>query len=514
MAGYFKKRLIPWTSQPQYPVPVDTSGRLFDPGKVSAIITPGAGSHLIDALSGKRYTQSANVSNWITKEGKGVAWTPAAESYIEIAADADDVLDTVNCTMIIATVRTAATLTAGITYGYVSTPSDNRCQLHLPYTNGILYWDFGTSTTGRVSVDVSSYMAAGTVNIWGVSAGKRGREIWNNSKLLASDVSKTAVRPATSEPFWVGSAAKSVAMAASSNVAPYHVDTLFFLSREELSQDALAELTGSPNRIFAPQERKIFVSVAGGTITADASITQDGNTSSGAVTLIIATDASITATGDTASSAATLTLSADASITQSGDTVTGASTLSIASDATITADGDTSASTSALTIAADASVSQAGDTATAASTIVIAADCSATQSGNTLTSAASLVADTITADAAITQADNTIAADGVLTVVAELSAAQASNAVSSTAALASDTITANADITQAGNTAAADGALTLSAGASITQDSNTITSAVSTNQWSSDTVTFTSAIRMSVSFTSAIRQQVNFTSAI
>ena len=197
----------------------------------------------------------------------------------------------------------------------------------------------------------------------------------------------------------------------------------------------------------------------------------------------------------------------------------------ITADASITQAGNTSSGTAALTIIADSSISQSSNTSTASGAIVIAADCSITQDGNTLTSTASLVADTITADASITQASNTSAAHGSLSIVADAAVTQSGNTLTSTAALASDTITANADITQASNTATADGVISIAAGVSITQDGNsitfnaalvlaveasitqagnTLTSSAGSNAWAGEPFNFASPITMTFNFDSPI----------
>lgn len=143
------KRSIPWYSQPQYPASIDKSGRIFDPSKISAVIAPGSGSYLIDALSGKTYAQSANVSSTINSKGRAIACTPGAVSYVTLDSNADNILDSTSCTMIIATVRTSSTTYGGGAYGYVTPATGaNRVSVNFPFTDSVLYWDYGNSTAG------------------------------------------------------------------------------------------------------------------------------------------------------------------------------------------------------------------------------------------------------------------------------------------------------------------------------------------------------------------------------
>ena len=187
------------TKQPQGPTKLDRSGRLFDASKLSAVIAPGSGSYLIDAISGENYTVSTNPAIEVTSLGRGINWAGNTNAYLELAADADDVLGIDSCSMLIVTTRTNSATTVLVSYGYDASAS-NRSLLHLPFSDGALYWDFGNATagSGRISTSISAYLAAGTINIWGVSAGSRGREIWRNGILLASNSSALATRPTSS----------------------------------------------------------------------------------------------------------------------------------------------------------------------------------------------------------------------------------------------------------------------------------------------------------------------------
>lgn len=257
-------RRIPWTRQPQGPALVDRSGRLFDPTKLSAVIAPGSGSYLIDALSGKNYTVTTNPAKGVSSLGQSIAWAGGTNDYIELTTDADDVLDTVNCSILIATVRTSASTGILPAYGYQVSASE-RAHLHIPYSDNNLYWDFGNATagSGRLSVSIASYLAAGTINIWGFSAGSRGREIWRNGVLLASNSSATASRTLTAAKYRVG------AVDTASAAACYHTDALFALSKEQWSQNTFKELTNNPNLVFAPQERKVFSIAASSAVVRD-----------------------------------------------------------------------------------------------------------------------------------------------------------------------------------------------------------------------------------------------------
>lgn len=281
-------------TQPQSgPAKIDKTRRLFDPSKISCVINPGVSS-TVDALSGKIYSISSNPAVAITSQGKGINWVVNTNDYIEIDTDADNVLDTTSCSMLIATVRTGTGVSGYPAYGYNAGTTD-CVGLYFPYTDNALYWDFGNDTTGRLSVDISAYLATGTVNIWGFYAGSRGREIWRNGILIASDASKTATRPATALAFRVGSATRTI-----SQGAPAHSDSLFVLSKEGWSQNTFAKITSNPNLIFE-QQRAILVPTAGG-VSVNVSPTGVFSTSSiGSVTVSGAGNVTLTGVFSTGS---------------------------------------------------------------------------------------------------------------------------------------------------------------------------------------------------------------------
>jgi hypothetical protein len=343
------KILLPgdvWTEQPQYPAQIDTSGRLFNPNRVSVIIAPGSGSHLRDALSGKIYTQSANVSSTVNVKGRAVACTPGAVSYVTLDTNANNLLDSTSCTMIIATVRTSSTTYSSGTYGYVTPATGaDRVSVNLPFTDNVLYWDYGNATagSGRVSVSIAAHIAAGTVNIWGLVAGSRGREIWRNGVLLANDTGALATRVSNTSPFRMG----SVFPDGSGTAANAHQENLFFLSREQLTTSALERLTRNPNLIFAPKQRNIWVDVSGGTSVSVDVTGLTGTTALGDETVTAIQNASTSVTGLTGTTAlGTTTVTAIQNVSTSVTGLTGTTALG---SVTVDVGGSTSVSVTGLT---------------------------------------------------------------------------------------------------------------------------------------------------------------------
>ena len=411
------RRKIPWTSQPQYPVGIDRSGRLFNPAKLSAVIAPGSGSYLIDALTGKNYTVTSNPATGVSALGKGINWNAGTNDYIELATDADNILDTVNCSILMATVRTSSATYPAASYGYDSgAGGSDRTLLHLPYTDNNLYWDFGNATAGagggRLSVSIASYLAAGTINIWGFSAGSRGREIWRNGVLLASDATANFTRVATVQVFRLG----AVNLGASLG-APTHIDHLFVLSKEEWSRAAFKELTESPWKIFAPQERRVFVNVASSDLnitTTLATANASGFTANIDRQLVIATSlGTATASGFTANVDRQLSITTTlATATASGFTA------NISSDLNVTATLAT-ATASAFSANVDRQLSITATLATA------------NASGSTANVDRQLFITTTLATATASGFDASIALGGGLNITATRAVATASGFVAS-----------------------------------------------------------------------------------
>lgn len=343
------KILLPgdvWTSQPQYPVQVDRSGNLFDPSKITCLINPGA-SRIVDAVTGKLYTVSTNPSVVPTIQGNGIKWVEASDSYIEIASDADTILDTVNCTMIVATVRTSATTATAPTYGYDGGGGPDRVLTHLPYTDNNIYWDFGNATAGagggRVSVGGSAYSAAGTVSIWGFVAGSRGREIWRNGIRIASDAAANFTRTSTAHPFRIGAAYR---FTGASGFSVAHTCSLFLISKEQWSITALSKITANPNLVYAPQQRNIWVDVSGGTSVSVDVTGLTGTTALGDETVTAIQNASTSVTGLTGTSAlGTVSVTA---IQNASTSVTGLIGTSALGSVTVDVGGSTSVSVTGL----------------------------------------------------------------------------------------------------------------------------------------------------------------------
>lgn len=351
-----------WTRQPQYPAPLDKSGRLFNPANISACVLPSV-SPDIDLHTGRVYT-TAGVNIGASSIGKTVQWTGnATTEYIDLcaAADMDRLLALSTATIILIVQRTASTGVTGMSYGY-DVSGTNRAGIYMPYTDNTLYWDYGADTTGRATISMAPYAAAGTINQWAFVAGSRGREIWRNGQRVASATSMTGSRSTSSlRNFRLGCAGS-----ASTPRAPYETMALALISRDQMSEGALAEITANPwGSLFSKSARiYFFPSAGGGGATGTGAPAAQSSTVSGTATR------TITGTGTPSAQASTVAGTAEREITGSGAPVsqdatvagTGSVSAGISGSGVLSAQSATVAGTATRTVTASGTPSAQGAT--------------------------------------------------------------------------------------------------------------------------------------------------------
>ncbi len=221
---------------------------LFVPGRLG-----GRG-----ALTGKAYVEE---SGFAQAAGPfGMAADDASSSSIIIADDADDVLSTTECTIILAKSLYGALTNAGAGIGYGTAASD-RVNAHLPFGNGNIYWDFGNATegSGRVSVSGQTWPLH-QLEVFALVAGaNRGREIWRNGVMIASNASATAARSTTTNALECGPY----------NGALYQHTYLAGILNYAVDRAALAEITANPWQLLKSAPRRMYFDLgAGGGVNA------------------------------------------------------------------------------------------------------------------------------------------------------------------------------------------------------------------------------------------------------
>ena len=207
----------------------------------------------IGALTGTAYTEE---SGFLQAPGPfGVGADDSSAVGIIVAADADDVLGTSECTIILVK-SLYGSLTNGSTgIGYSGGASD-RVNAHLPFGNGTVYWDYGNATegSGRLSVSGQTWPLHQLDAFALVAGASRGREIWRNGVLIASNTSATASRASTT------AALKCGPYAGFANQYTYLAGILNYA----VDRAALAEITANPWQLLKASPRRIYFDLGAG----------------------------------------------------------------------------------------------------------------------------------------------------------------------------------------------------------------------------------------------------------
>ena len=191
-------------------------------------------------------------------------FTDSANTCIRLAADADLILPTDNCTIAVFRRCTDTTARDSNIFGY-SQSSTDLCQAVAPYTDGNLYWDFGNVTTGRLSVAYTKDTSPETLVF--VAGKNKGREIWRRGVKIAANAAKNASRPATAASFYLG-AKPGVSC---DNQEIY----LIVISPTEWTDEQVKAFCRNPWLVFANDVRSVFYgSGAGGGSTYSDSTTE------------------------------------------------------------------------------------------------------------------------------------------------------------------------------------------------------------------------------------------------
>ena len=92
-------------------------------------------------------------------------------------------MPTGNITIVIGWKKTDATLRASVAFGDNIADATTQCRLSLPYSDGNVYFAYGTG------VDFSASGLTFGDDIWAATVGPRGSEIWQNGKLVGFSAS-------------------------------------------------------------------------------------------------------------------------------------------------------------------------------------------------------------------------------------------------------------------------------------------------------------------------------------
>ncbi len=201
-------------------------------------------NELVDVPINSVDNQSAvSVTNGLWTRGlHGDAYrSDATDVTVSLTADADTFIPTKNVTIILGYRKTDATSRAAYAFAVDTATGGEKCEAHLPYSDGTAYWHFG-GNGGSNAVSASSLTFGN--DIWAVTAGDHGMEMWQNGVSVAS--SGTAVtRSATTGDFALGLAA-----GVGSDLADFHH---LHIWQRVLSDDEIRDVTADINILAQPE---------------------------------------------------------------------------------------------------------------------------------------------------------------------------------------------------------------------------------------------------------------------
>lgn len=146
------------------------------------------------------------VADGVGRAGRNISLTAGAPmGGLIIASNADALFPDENTATIFVVRQSRDTAArASALFGYGGANQHNRVLAHAPWSDGSIYFDFGTLTEGthRISVIVTKTTAVETLVF--IAGGGKGREIWRNGVRIASNTAATGARPSAQTAFVLG----------------------------------------------------------------------------------------------------------------------------------------------------------------------------------------------------------------------------------------------------------------------------------------------------------------------
>lgn len=127
----------------------------------------------------------------------GSAFRPTSTGGYLILGTHDSIpLPTTQVTIAMTYRKTDVTLRASVAFGLLEVSGVNgRIGVHLPYSDGLVYWDFGPGVEGTSRLSVNGLTFG--EDTWVFTAGPRGMEIWQNGIKRASNSGTSTRSPST-----------------------------------------------------------------------------------------------------------------------------------------------------------------------------------------------------------------------------------------------------------------------------------------------------------------------------
>ena len=224
-------------TRPQQPVVLDESNWLLDGCTYLSNVTD---RYPYDHIRGGYGTPTDTVvDNGISKLGPGAQINNGSASPIVIASNSDDIFPLNRVTVAIIREKRDTTNRASSLFGY-RTNTTNTVNAAAPYSNGTLYWDYGTES-GRLQVAGQTW-DTGVDNFIFLAGPNKGREVWRNGIRIGKSASTNA-RPSNTISCKLGA---SAAVWVSDSIFIYY----FGVFDAEWSDDKIKSWFENPYQVF------------------------------------------------------------------------------------------------------------------------------------------------------------------------------------------------------------------------------------------------------------------------
>jgi hypothetical protein len=217
-------------------------GHPLAPDVRALLINEGSGSGLRDLVSSRLFTpSSADWRRTINNAGLAIEHT-ATTNYYDLGAlpHLNATVGLFEATVVMGYRKTDATHRACSAFGI---ENSSRFQVHLPFSDSTVYWDFGDASAGSGRLTAAGLTFGN--DRWAFVAGSRGREIWQNGILRASQSGGATVG--------VSPTTVSMRLNTTANISGDLAEVSFFyIYKRQLSQDGIRQILSAPYSFLVP----------------------------------------------------------------------------------------------------------------------------------------------------------------------------------------------------------------------------------------------------------------------
>jgi hypothetical protein len=221
--------------------------------------------------------------------GNAFSFDAVTDARLVVGTSVSMMPSTTDCTFFVLR-QTQDTSNRNAALAGFSLSGTDRVLLHAPYVDGNLYFDFGNTTTGRVSVAFAKSTKIEALVF--IAGGGKGREVWRDGVKIIGDTSVTAAWSGSSTPFQIGGIAGQIA-------GDLEWVYQFGAVKRAWSDAEVRAWTANPWSIFEPPSRKYWLPAATTTSSDGTGSTAQGQSADAAGT-VASTGTASAAQGQTA----------------------------------------------------------------------------------------------------------------------------------------------------------------------------------------------------------------------